>query len=354
MVGVDEEVLSYNIDQYNEYRDIANNKFVPMGKASTNLYTSIQNSNYYNHMNNILDYQKETYQIDIDIPISKITSMVYGIEGVYNNLEKKPMFYGTSNVYSIDDYLNTQVQYRLLKELQGIFIDDSIEMAPDISENMSLIYKSDDKVNINYDDEKIFTAINKLGAGEYIISLDIDETVCEKTNTVESIDINNNNNLNAYCFTNVYNHNDVFTYYVPVEENQLISLEIPKNSNFSISNIEVSFILDEELNELSSNIYEIENFEVDFNHGYQFDIQMDNAGYINSTIPYDEGFTVYVDGDKVETIKSDVDYLAFKIDKGSHNIVIEYHIRGFYLGFLISLVTGLLLIINTKFKLLKI
>ena len=56
-----------------------------------------------------------------------------------------------------------------------------------------------------------------------------------------------------------------------------------------------------------------------------------------TTIPYDSGWKVYVDGEKVETYKSVETFVGFDISEGNHAIVMKYRPTILYIGILTSL-----------------
>lgn len=56
-----------------------------------------------------------------------------------------------------------------------------------------------------------------------------------------------------------------------------------------------------------------------------------------TTIPYDSGWKVYVDGEKVETYKSVETFVGFDISEGNHTIVMKYRPTILYIGILTSL-----------------
>ena len=51
---------------------------------------------------------------------------------------------------------------------------------------------------------------------------------------------------------------------------------------------------------------------------------MKESGYFVTSIPYDEGFKVYVDNKVVEKQIVNKSFLGFKLSKGNHNIKIVY------------------------------
>ena len=53
-------------------------------------------------------------------------------------------------------------------------------------------------------------------------------------------------------------------------------------------------------------------------------IDVSKDGYFIMTVPYDDGFTIKVDGKKVTYEKVDSAFIGFKIEKGHHEIEVEY------------------------------
>ena len=93
---------------------------------------------------------------------------------------------------------------------------------------------------------------------------------------------------------------------------------------------------------ISSNAdYKMQHFKED-KINYTMDVK--KKGVCTVSLPYDDGFTVLVDGKKVE-IKKVMDFLlGFDLDKGAHEIQITYMPKGFVLGSLLTLLGILSLI----------
>ena len=53
-------------------------------------------------------------------------------------------------------------------------------------------------------------------------------------------------------------------------------------------------------------------------------INVKNDGYFILTIPYDKGFSIYLDGNKIDYEKVSLSYIGFKIGSGYHDIKIVY------------------------------
>ena len=65
-------------------------------------------------------------------------------------------------------------------------------------------------------------------------------------------------------------------------------------------------------------------------------ICMNQAGYLISSIPYEETFSVFVDGKKVKNEKVNTAFLGCVLTKGEHQVEIRFHASGFFLGKILS------------------
>lgn len=65
-------------------------------------------------------------------------------------------------------------------------------------------------------------------------------------------------------------------------------------------------------------------------------VTCDQAGMLFTSIPYEKGWSVYVDGEPVETEKIFEAFLAVPVDAGSHEIRFEYFPKGLMPGMIIS------------------
>ncbi len=66
-------------------------------------------------------------------------------------------------------------------------------------------------------------------------------------------------------------------------------------------------------------------------------VTMKEDGLLFTTIPYDEGWTVKVDGEKVETMAVGEAFLALPLSAGQHTVTFRYTAPGFLRGLLLSL-----------------
>ena len=75
-------------------------------------------------------------------------------------------------------------------------------------------------------------------------------------------------------------------------------------------------------------------------------------GYFVTTLPYDKGYTVLVDGREVETEIVNKFALGFKLEKGKHNIEISYKSPFKNIGIILS-IFGIVLFIFNNYKIKK-
>ena len=74
--------------------------------------------------------------------------------------------------------------------------------------------------------------------------------------------------------------------------------------------------------------------------------KVDDKKLVYTSIPYDEGWKVYVDGKEVETKALANSFLTFNIDKGTHKIKFKYHIPYFKEGIILTIFGISVLIID--------
>lgn len=67
-------------------------------------------------------------------------------------------------------------------------------------------------------------------------------------------------------------------------------------------------------------------------------ISAGSDGYVMCMIPYEKGWSVTVDGEKAETEKGDLGFLAFPVAKGEHELILSFEAPGLKSGAFISVV----------------
>jgi uncharacterized membrane protein YfhO len=75
-----------------------------------------------------------------------------------------------------------------------------------------------------------------------------------------------------------------------------------------------------------------------------------DTSYVYTSIPYDEGWTVYVDGEKVNTYALGDALLTFDITPGTHKIEFKYIPKLLGLGILSTTISTIIIIILCNYK----
>lgn len=77
------------------------------------------------------------------------------------------------------------------------------------------------------------------------------------------------------------------------------------------------------------------------------------SGLLYTSIPYDKGWQVYVNGEKADVLKVGQSLIAVDLEKGIHEIEFEYEAPGLKTGLIISSATALILLIILLFNRLR-
>lgn len=138
-----------------------------------------------------------------------------------------------------------------------------------------------------------------------------------------------------------YNHNTTFTYAVPLKEKQKeVSIDLGKG-NYEITDVR-AFTADMDT---ECELYQSE-FLPDWSgtcgNRISGHIDVRSTGYFVTSIPYDEGFEVRVDGKVCPIERVNTAFLGFPIKEGEHDVEITYHAPGAAAGRLVSIL-GLIL-----------
>lgn len=147
-----------------------------------------------------------------------------------------------------------------------------------------------------------------------------------------------------------YNDNTVFTYGVLLQEGQG-SLEIVfGEGHYRISNTQC-YLGELPAQKEAESLYQSEFFpdkERTKGNVIAGNIDVKNAGSFITTIPYDENFEIFVDGEPVKTEKVNTAFLGCKIEKGRHEVEIIFHAPGMAAGKIASAV-GTVLFLGMNF-----
>lgn len=137
-----------------------------------------------------------------------------------------------------------------------------------------------------------------------------------------------------------YNENTRFTYALPLQEGQSQAELVFGEGHYRIADVQCFLGVLPSENEAES-LYQslfLPDREKTGGNVIAGSIRVKNAGYFITTIPCDDGFTVFVDGKKAETERVNTAFLGCRIDKGRHQVEIVYHAPGMAAGKMASVI----------------
>lgn len=279
---------------------------------------------------------------------------------VYKNENVLPIGYVKNRVMSLKEYETLLYPEQLYAYLNYVIIDDD-----SIESNYENVFKKIDleyevlENNISYEKQRNNNIINS-NKNNNLIKLKINNNLENKIllirfkmNYQESCEVGdtyitiNGQTNKLSCRGWKYNNNNYDFEYV-LDSVNLDELDIYfSKGKFVLSDFEFFTLEYEKINDITKNISSFaldrEKTKGDKIYG---SINVIEKGYFDLSVPYDDGFTIYVDEQKVNYINVDVDFLGFEIDKGHHEVLITYESPYRKVGIILSLIGLLFLIIE--------
>lgn len=269
---------------------------------------------------------------------------------IYKNESVFPLAYATNKIMNIDDYNKLEYPYNLEPLLTGVVANDNTNYT---------FYSKIKKIELDYF-SKIGNNIEiEKNDGNYYITaskkdyIDLDVTNLKKDQIlIIKFDLLNNPRCSSGDIViNINGVRNVLTCREWIYHNRNYSFEYVISSNDIIDNLKIEFakgiyeiskvetyILD--YNEIKGINNEIDQMEIDMNKtqgDYLYgNIKVSNNGYFVTTIPYDEGFTVTLNGKEVIPEVVNEVFLGFPVEKGNYKVVIKYESPLFKEGVFIS------------------
>ncbi|MBP3635053.1 MAG: YfhO family protein [Bacilli bacterium] len=345
---------NYNISDKNVNKVYQNNYF------NTSIYSSNYNKNYWNFYHkdfkNNLPYRNKFITAGANnILFSNFMGVKYIISGnddlafyekidssdnlnLYYNENVNPIIYTTDDVGSYGIYKKLKYPYNI-----EYLINKPVTNSKNNNLYETKIKKLNLDINESYDfeilDDKtyIYNLDEPISNKILIITFDMDYNQSCKVGD-SKITINGISNK-LTCKEWIYhNQNNNFNYVISSNK-QIDSLNVNiSKGKYKISNIN-AYLMDYSMPKFK----EIDNIEIDKkNSTITGSVSLDKKSYVITSIPYDDGFSVFVDDKKVNTEIVNTAFLGFKITKGNHSIKIKYQSPLLKYGY-ISSILGILI-----------
>ena len=276
---------------------------------------------------------------------------------LYKNHNVLPLGYATSNIISENTFNNLNYPTNIIALLNNIVIktnkDKKNSNKLDIEKsntNYQIIEKNNLKLE-NFNEKLIIKAQKNAYLKIKLNTNTKDKLILIRfTNTYNpnkdlSITINNEKNTLTSKNWKYNNKNYTFNYYL--YNTDILDIYIKKGT-YKITNLE-TYVVD------YSDIFEknnIQEYKINSNKTkgdhIEGKIDVKENGYFNISIPYDKGFNIKLDNDKINYEKTNKNFIGFPIKKGTHKITIDYKAPYKNISLIISLSSIILLIITNK------
>ena len=356
----------YGRSGFNHYISIYNND-INVFNDDIGLVT-LPNPMSYNRLNNKSELD---HLFGVKYYISNTHTIPYGYQEsqkdeIYNPKKEVSLIYGFNKVINKNDYdkLTTYEKEKVL--LDGIVLEDE-KTNFDIKKHAEEVnYKLICGNNIKCDDntfivdrlDSIKLVFDEIVDSEtYILLSGIDYSFEDDEDTsIRAVAYYKNsaylsrgltiNNYRTHMFGNKKN------YLINLRNDRIDRIDIDFNrGKFVINEIKIYkrklSDIDESINRLN-NIVTSSKYE---NNRFDFEINSNKNEYALITIPYAYGgWRAYLDNEKVEIVKADTAFMAIKVPKGKHKLVLKYRTPMLIEGLTISIISIIILLIIIKRK----
>ncbi len=130
------------------------------------------------------------------------------------------------------------------------------------------------------------------------------------------------------------------------EFNNDIELSFSKNGTYNFDNIEVVAVsmdnYENDIQNLKRSNFKLNNYD---NEHLEGTIELPKDGIIQFSTLYSKGWEIYIDDERVDSIKLNNVFLGAKVTSGKHKVFIKYHTPYLKEGFIITLGTSVILLI---------
>lgn len=276
---------------------------------------------------------------------------------LYENENVLPVLYGRSQTMNVDTYQKLDYPENVLALLQYTMTEDSKE-TPTVKEVESLepfdvtnlenvtVKQTEEETVITAQDNASFRITLPEDMEDDLIIFEMDITKqasCENGDLSMTIEgVENKLTCQEWQYQN-YNH--TFHYVISHHEHKNYLEVTLKKGTYHFKNIQAYQIPSRFLESVADDVtvFHLNKEKTKGDH-LEGNITMTEDGYFVTSIPYDKGFTVYVDGKEIEYETVNQAFLGFPLEKGKHQITFTYEAPLKKEGMMISIIGFILFI----------
>lgn len=294
-----------------------------------------------NEENNILGYNKNlqtdrysVYTNDNVLPLAYVSYDNVDQE-VYDSLSKAQKVDALTTSTVVDDgnvnYNSSLIpytnNYEIIKKDEGL----SFEQLP--NGNIKVNNQKDGFVTIKLDKNIL----------NQILMIDFDiENIVDPYNTPVYISMNGYTNTRPNDGFYYANNDSSFSYHLNNNQGfETIDILFSKGE-YELSNIDVNLFGYDNIVNRKNDIEQIEVIETNGKENIiSGKVNVKQGGYLVTSLPYQKGYSIIIDGKEVEVERINQGFVGSKISSGEHNIKIKYDMPGKAIGVVLSSLTFL-------------
>ena len=256
---------------------------------------------------------------------------------VYKNDNVLPIGFATNNIMNKDDFKVLNIATQMEALLNVIVTDDksSNDFIPSVKEielnydevfnNQKIIKEKDNTYSLKISEPlKITYELPEEYHNKILIirfKMNHEQSCSDGDQIIRINNIKNKLTCKSWKY-----HNGNYNFDFVLAEQDLTKLTISfQEGEYNIGSFETYALEYDDISNISNKIDALV-IDKDKTKGDTIigNINVKNDGYFMLTIPYDKGFTINVDNQKIDYELVDDAFIGFKISKGKHNIKIEY------------------------------
>ena len=281
---------------------------------------------------------------------------IVGNTSLYENNDVLPFMYVSYNFMSNNDFDKYSFPYNNEILLKNTIIDsnvfnDYISNVKEINKNEFKIKEIDSNIEINDNvinvskKSKMVIDLNDLYKDKILfISFNL-----EPQNKDLSIDINGVTNKLTNKNWKYYNDNTLFNYVISDYYKNDLTLTFIKGK-YIINNLKIYYLDYNEIKDINKNVTRVNIDNKTIGDKIYANVNVEKDGYFVTTIPYDKGFNIKIDNNKIDYEIVNKAFVGFKINKGYHNVEISYRSPGKLIGIIFSSIGIVIYLIIRKGK----
>lgn len=284
---------------------------------------------------------------------------------VIKNDDVLPLAYISDNNISIQDFNNLSTNQQLYAlSRYGVVEDGSNQFSSSLetinpnyqvigdTSGLEFIHNKDGSVTIKVEETKtVQVKIDREIRPEELLLINFDVTYPESEES-GAINVRINNQYNATTYGDWM--------YIVGDDNFVYKI----SSSQPFDTIDVEFSEGEyTFNNINTSVFNFNNFEQRLSEIKSVDISKINENklvlegsvnvekeeYLMTTLPYMEGYSIYIDNQEVEVEKVNEGFIGAKITPGEHQIKITYNAPGKTIGDIVSIITLFSIIISALY-----